>query len=1124
MGMSRTLWSRLDGASWAAERGGAALGRRRRRLAAFAVLAGVVGCISGSGVAMAQPPCKTPFAAAGASWEIAAKFSVGKVLGGGDAACVPGGLPLADPATSTHARKAPPSATGRKFANRSDQQALQLAADERPDLFAQQPTRTLDPPSEATVETYLDDYSARLDIAGQGPDVIATSVTPLRVEQDGVKRPVDLKLTDAGAAIEPKTPVVPLSFADHAGEGITIADNIRMRVVGVDGDAEAQIAGQQVFYANALKDADVFATPLPTGLETFVQLRSTDSPRIITYQFDLPDGARLLAQPGPQGGATIARGSDVLATIQAPVSTDANDAVVPTTMRIDGTHLVLDVDVDESTAMPVLVDPVIIDNQFINRDAANSNGFFQNTLGWRRETSGALANFTFSPDGDNPSVGGGSCVRYLGTTPQFLPQQLCVLTQTTRTYAGEVGQWTWRPPGGYRSYLNDGANVDTDAYIYRADVRHSFTRLSVSGGAYMYGGIRSGRTGAWIGRNNDVNQYGTPSDWRDGAWTYGAGTPGVMSNASFFRMYCAASDCSVEHPDEPVYDGASFAFGAYALGSGHALSANTQGAIFYQYDRTPPAVTQQGDGSNWKRSGNVSTFVSATDNGMGMKTVGTSYTNTSGRPDGASSSYGCTGGILNTCPRSLAQTFYTNVDNLAEGTQQIQSFGDDVLGKRTIGPSQTVKVDRSGPTGALTADDYTRGIITISGTAQDSLSGRGRWTLEWRSSSQAAAWAAVCTKPTPDADGSYRCAWDTSTLPEGSYQVRARMEDSVADIDGGPNVSYTTEVSWDSAADPALPDGSAGSGPALYTFRYQRAGRAWSTWQTSEAGTFLLANGQQGEQISVQVTATDLAGNVGALATGADTAMESTLTSDRAGQTSTIDTDTAGPADFPANVADESPGGEPADVRTPYQERNCAAQSPCGVYDGRAAARYARYWVHRRNRAYPSYGNDCTNFISQAMKAGGMKFIRTGGFDSPTPATPDYVDHYRRGAGSWWVARIPNGAFGFFWVPSKSWSLADVSRQRMLDYKVARVVAGGERPRPGDVVYYKLEGLSAPWSHASMITRVTRNGIYYAQHTRDHEGNFANQRKRLNSEKGPLGTAWTYQILRPSNTAYNLGS
>lgn len=681
----------------------------------------------------------------------------------------------------------PQAQAGRQYPDRSDEAALSIARRRDPGLFAGQPTEALDLPAGATLRRYLDDFSARIDVSGQGADVIATSTTPLRVERNGVKRPVDVKLVDRDTVIEPQTPIAPVSFAKRLGDGITLAGNIRIRVVGARPEAKARVAGPQVFYANALRDTDVFAMVLPSGrgLETFAQLRSRRSPTTIAYDFDLPAGARLVQQHGADGGVAVMRGSDVLALVAAPVSTDADDRLVPTAARVDGSRMVLDVAVDASTALPVLVDPVVIDNQFYAGDEASTYGFFQNTLGWRRETSGPLANFTFSPNGDNPSTGG-PCIRYVGTTPQTLQQQLCVLTQSSRSYAGELGQWAWRPPGGSRSHLNDGANLDTDAYIYRAYVRHSYTRLSTSNNAFMYAGIRSGRTGGWIGSNVNIDQYGNASDTRYGYWSFGENYVGVISNASFLRQYCAANDCLPEQTD-PNIDGAWFTFGIYALGSGHSLSANAQGAVFYQYDRTPPTVTAatNSDQTTWKNSGTIDTLVSGTDNGMGMKTVGLST--------GAAQAHGCTGGILSTCPRGLAQTFYTSVPSLPEGINQITAFGDDVLGKRTNATTPvTVKVDRTPPTIAMTgpavdgafleSGSYAFHVDARDGDAANPRSGAARLTValadagghetQLHDSGTAACPAGNCAI-TRDLQ------LDTTPLADGRYTLIARATDQL---------------------------------------------------------------------------------------------------------------------------------------------------------------------------------------------------------------------------------------------------------------------------------------------------------------------------------------------------------
>lgn len=48
------------------------------------------------------------------------------------------------------------------------------------------------------------------------------------------------------------------------------------------------------------------------------------------------------------------------------------------------------------------------------------------------------------------------------------------------------------------------------------------------------------------------------------------------------------------------------------------------------------------------------------------------------------------------------------------------------------------------------------------------------------------------------------------------------------------------------------------------------------------------------------------------------------------------------------------------------------APPPDLKWNGEAAAEYAREWADGHNPAYAYYGSDCTNYVSQCIKAGGM--------------------------------------------------------------------------------------------------------------------------------------------------------
>lgn len=317
----------------------------------------------------------------------------------------------------------------RRLAGQSDEQAVRTALDTFPRLFAARPTRLLAVRPGERVVRYLGDFAARLDVPGTA-DAIVSSDLPLRVGGADDKRPVDLVLVDRGDRFEPKDPLVRATFPRRADAELTVGETVSLRLVGADPAATARQAGQQLVYPNALRDADLLATPLPTGLETFVQLRSADSPAQLAFAFDLPAGARLVADHGGMaatGGVSIVRSGKEIGRVQPPTAVDAAGDPVAVTTSIEGTTLTLHVDVRASTPFPVLVDP-IVEGQWDNPN--DPNGGFVYTNGWRRDSSVGLAGFLWTPNADSPDHGA-TCIRPNTHDPDIheeIQHALCVST------------------------------------------------------------------------------------------------------------------------------------------------------------------------------------------------------------------------------------------------------------------------------------------------------------------------------------------------------------------------------------------------------------------------------------------------------------------------------------------------------------------------------------------------------------------------------------------------------------------------------------------------------------------------------------------------------------------------
>jgi cell wall-associated NlpC family hydrolase len=116
------------------------------------------------------------------------------------------------------------------------------------------------------------------------------------------------------------------------------------------------------------------------------------------------------------------------------------------------------------------------------------------------------------------------------------------------------------------------------------------------------------------------------------------------------------------------------------------------------------------------------------------------------------------------------------------------------------------------------------------------------------------------------------------------------------------------------------------------------------------------------------------------------------------------------------------------------------------------AATYADRYARRRDPAYRSWGDDCTNFVSQAMRAGGRPFTDLGG----------------GGSAAWWYAKS---------TQSSSWINANNLNDYFADHHATREGRWGPgqdtRSRTpstmwrGDVIFYDWSG-GLGVNHAAM--------------------------------------------------------
>jgi putative amidase-like protein len=141
-------------------------------------------------------------------------------------------------------------------------------------------------------------------------------------------------------------------------------------------------------------------------------------------------------------------------------------------------------------------------------------------------------------------------------------------------------------------------------------------------------------------------------------------------------------------------------------------------------------------------------------------------------------------------------------------------------------------------------------------------------------------------------------------------------------------------------------------------------------------------------------------------------------------------------------------------------------------YDGNLAATYARKWANSYNSTYPQYNDDCTNFISQALKAGGWTE------DHDWYSNANAVVRATGGRGATGL-----GLVGRAWSEAQGlWEYGTRSGGRFAIYSASpenRPHAPNMRlygpARPGDIVFADWDS-GGRMQHTMLVTAVSGSG------------------------------------------------
>jgi hypothetical protein len=483
-----------------------------------------------------------------------------------------------------------------------------------------------------------------------GKREMLVSSTPLSVDTPNGKRPLDLSVNETGGTFRPRASGAPVSISSQVSKGVSFAQKDFAVSLESSRDAAPLSTAGTVFWPNVATDTDYQVTPTVAGIESFLSLRSQNSPESFRFKVALPPGATLqhavsdhpIPNDPPRSLVIMSSGGDPLGYINPVFAVDAAGTLVPAEMRINGDGFVVEVGHRGADIQyPVRVDPLI---------SVYANGSDWSGWQWgqsRTNSQGTDSNFGMAVNDCNYMCGG--LYQSMPTNAFFS--------------AGDFAQYYWfAPPGTYLYEM---------AFGYWGHQPYYSNAIN---------GVFDPATGNWAANTTYVNASGGIGG---NPWT------GNFAVAFAQHTYCRGAGGTATNP---TCDGSLPPDGTYAA---MALQVNNNGAwvatqnnrawssMGYAYeflgDRYAPAIASVSTPSSaWS---NVKSFTSTahlTDTGLGVAamTVSGGATQTSGY------SAGCNGDPYHSaCPHDVptAQVSYT----LPEGTSQSYINVTDAFGNLT---------------------------------------------------------------------------------------------------------------------------------------------------------------------------------------------------------------------------------------------------------------------------------------------------------------------------------------------------------------------------------------------------------------------------------------------------------
>ena len=117
-----------------------------------------------------------------------------------------------------------------------------------------------------------------------------------------------------------------------------------------------------------------------------------------------------------------------------------------------------------------------------------------------------------------------------------------------------------------------------------------------------------------------------------------------------------------------------------------------------------------------------------------------------------------------------------NTAVVADGLRDVRALAVDQAGYQRASLVANRRIDNTQPTATLNDPGVLQGTETLTATASDAGSGLASLAIAYRPAS--GSWTSLCTGPTSPRS----CALNTTTLPDGSYELRASATDVAGNV------------------------------------------------------------------------------------------------------------------------------------------------------------------------------------------------------------------------------------------------------------------------------------------------------------------------------------------------------